>query len=624
MAKRKNKKVDVAVSVLSLFILVVSIGYSRSAFRQAEQEIARQLILLPQINNSNPTPSLLPTISRAENAITEQSQEQISPLSVTQSEQAVVPEITSIQQPNSYVLSKGDTLGSVAKRFSTTVKDLMALNQIKDPTRLRDGKTLILPTVTELPKTSVVTNATANDVLPQGKTYILKRGELLGSVAKKFSISVKALQIANNITDPTKIRDGKTLLIPEPESKSEPLPTPPLSVAATTPALDNTHVLKKGELLGTVAKKYSVSVADLLQANNIQNPKRIREGTVLVIPAKQASSSEHITTNDSSDAPPEIPQQKLTQDLLAPQKKPEPQQELTTLEVAPQNTEVPDPATTESSVTAALPPSQAPAVQTTSTQDTPPSASTSTMESEIAAPSLSETPEIMISEKKEGVDALTPVPDVSAKAENSTPEETSPLAVVENQPIDPAQQDALKDALPTEIASVINPQEAISLTPTPPVSDTNETIVETAPPAPVVNDSAPPEPLIQTQEAEANSLLQKGIEQAKTGQTSEAMLSFRQAIALSPKFVEAYYNLGTLLVQQKEYNDAINVLETVTEIQPDYAEAYYNLGYAYHLTKTNDQAVKSFQMFLQLAKEKPHLQEKLPSVKKALAQLQKN
>jgi LysM repeat protein len=44
------------------------------------------------------------------------------------------------------------------------------------------------------------------------------------------------------------------------------------------------HVVKAGETLGAIARKYQVKVSDLAVANNIADPKKIRPGQELVIP----------------------------------------------------------------------------------------------------------------------------------------------------------------------------------------------------------------------------------------------------------------------------------------------------------------------------------------------------
>ena len=45
----------------------------------------------------------------------------------------------------SYTVKSGDRLVFIAKKFSVSQEDLMALNKIKDPTKLQIGQTLKIP-----------------------------------------------------------------------------------------------------------------------------------------------------------------------------------------------------------------------------------------------------------------------------------------------------------------------------------------------------------------------------------------------------------------------------------------------------------------------------------------------
>lgn len=47
------------------------------------------------------------------------------------------------------------------------------------------------------------------------KQYKIKRGDSLGAIAKKYNISVSELAVANNISNPNKVREGVTISIPE-------------------------------------------------------------------------------------------------------------------------------------------------------------------------------------------------------------------------------------------------------------------------------------------------------------------------------------------------------------------------------------------------------------------------
>ena len=66
-----------------------------------------------------------------------------------------------------------------------------------------------------------------------------------------------------------------------------------------------------------------------------------------------------------------------------------------------------------------------------------------------------------------------------------------------------------------------------------------------------------------------------------TGQTDRAMTSYQERIAAEPANPTYRFNYGTLLLQAKRYDDAIQQLTEATRLQPDYANGFYNLGAAY-------------------------------------------
>lgn len=52
-----------------------------------------------------------------------------------------------------YVVQSGDTLGSLAEEFNTTVDELLAANGMTDPNSLQAGQTLIIPSLLPAPGT---------------------------------------------------------------------------------------------------------------------------------------------------------------------------------------------------------------------------------------------------------------------------------------------------------------------------------------------------------------------------------------------------------------------------------------------------------------------------------------
>ncbi|MDH4268257.1 MAG: LysM peptidoglycan-binding domain-containing protein [Deltaproteobacteria bacterium] len=116
-------------------------------------------------------------------------------------------------------------------------------------------------------------------------TYVVKRGDSLSSIAKKFHLSIEEIQEANELDD-TKILAGQNLTIPgidpgdtatekkkgkKPEASQDELPEL---------KMPETHIVKKGETLAKIAYRYHLRVKDLEEINQLQG-KKIRPGQII-------------------------------------------------------------------------------------------------------------------------------------------------------------------------------------------------------------------------------------------------------------------------------------------------------------------------------------------------------
>lgn len=66
-----------------------------------------------------------------------------------------------------------------------------------------------------------------------------------------------------------------------------------------------------------------------------------------------------------------------------------------------------------------------------------------------------------------------------------------------------------------------------------------------------------------------------GIDCYKLGQYDEAVALFRTAIRLYPDYIDAYYNLGSLLEYLKQYDEALAIFEQIIVRNPKEYEALY-------------------------------------------------
>lgn len=153
--------------------------------------------------------------------------------------------------PASYVVAKGDNLWSIAKKQGVSVKQLAAVNKIKTDTPLKLGQKLSLPVKpaatgatsapTEAPATSSASAPAAAPVTTKSaaSVHVVKSGETLGVIAKKYQVKVGDIATANNIADPTKLRVGQSLKIPGSQAPASKTPAPaPVAAPVSAPVFE--------------------------------------------------------------------------------------------------------------------------------------------------------------------------------------------------------------------------------------------------------------------------------------------------------------------------------------------------------------------------------------------------
>lgn len=98
---------------------------------------------------------------------------------------------------------------------------------------------------------------------------------------------------------------------------------------------------------------------------------------------------------------------------------------------------------------------------------------------------------------------------------------------------------------------------------------------------------------------EADRLHRAGLSHYHAGEYEKAIEAYEQAIQLSPRSVETYYNLGMAYGSLGRYRDAVEVYNRALRIEPEYAPAHYNLGHAYSNLKQFEKAIRAFQHAIQ-------------------------
>ncbi len=97
-------------------------------------------------------------------------------------------------------------------------------------------------------------------------TYVVQPGDTLLGIALKLNVPAATLQALNGLTNPDMLRVGQVLTLPAPRTAG-------------------TYVVQAGDTLGAIALRFRVSVDDLMRANRLADPDKLRIGQRLVIPS---------------------------------------------------------------------------------------------------------------------------------------------------------------------------------------------------------------------------------------------------------------------------------------------------------------------------------------------------
>jgi N-acetylmuramoyl-L-alanine amidase len=111
-----------------------------------------------------------------------------------------------------YKVKNGDTLSHIAARYGTTVKTLVALNSLPG-----NGNVIYAGEVLKLPgkSTSGKTKPTTAKRSQLGRaTYVVKPGDTIGKIAKRYRCSQANLLAANGLKATDHIYAGKPLQVP--------------------------------------------------------------------------------------------------------------------------------------------------------------------------------------------------------------------------------------------------------------------------------------------------------------------------------------------------------------------------------------------------------------------------
>ena len=161
-----------------------------------------------------------------------------------------------------YKVRWGDNLFKLARRNRTTVNTIARMNGFSPKKMLRAGK------VIKLPHKYASSIRRAKGRSSSAKYHKVKRGESLGRIARRYGIAAAQIRAWNNLSSSV-IHPRQVLRIKAPEAQSKNA---------------KVHVVKRGDTLITIAKKYEVPLVALMKKNSLTFKSILKVGRKISIP----------------------------------------------------------------------------------------------------------------------------------------------------------------------------------------------------------------------------------------------------------------------------------------------------------------------------------------------------
>lgn len=211
-----------------------------------------------------------------------------------------------------YRVKSGDNLGEISDKYGVSVAEIKKWNKLKSNNialgaslKIIKNERVVTTVRKEVKADKIETAVASNDNNTEGNTqasdfYEVQKGDNLFSIAKKFNVSIEDLKKWNNLED-LNVQLGSKLALANKEESA-------IAEAPKTETKIVEHKVKKGEYLGTIAKKYNVTVAEIKEWNSLED-NNVKLGETLIVSKKEvavseakASKKEDIAANERSEA----------------------------------------------------------------------------------------------------------------------------------------------------------------------------------------------------------------------------------------------------------------------------------------------------------------------------------
>jgi membrane-bound lytic murein transglycosylase D len=203
---------------------------------------------------------------------------------------------------------KRDNLTRIARRWGVSKRTLRRWNGLRNDRLKRGQKLLVRQPVNQTVMTTahgkrqvIARHMTKTVAYQPGNSHRVRRGDNLGSIARRHGVTVSQIQHWNGLSG-SRIRAGQTLVVSAAKTTIQ-------KTAAPRRTTGKRYTVRRGDNLGLIARRHGVAVSKLKSWNGLRR-SIIRPGQKLVVSAaaptrtasKGTAASKRTTANRKASA----------------------------------------------------------------------------------------------------------------------------------------------------------------------------------------------------------------------------------------------------------------------------------------------------------------------------------
>lgn len=184
-----------------------------------------------------------------------------------------------------YKVTKGDNLGSIARRFSTTTSVIRQVNKLNSD-MIRIGQQLLIPSSTKGSDAYALSQSQRIERKQERKRsgnkvrYTVRRGDTFWDIAREHRVSVREVAAWNGMAPGDPLHPGRKLVI---WSKVKQPKTVASNARSKAMVRKVGYRVRKGDSLSTIASRFSVNVRDIASWNDLNTNRYLQPGQSLVL-----------------------------------------------------------------------------------------------------------------------------------------------------------------------------------------------------------------------------------------------------------------------------------------------------------------------------------------------------